>query len=142
MGTGGCGAQNKVLQLLEQLPQVVVIQLSWESVRAQVQAILAATGEQLDLSHLYLGFNPASSSYQLGALLCCGQDQLAGSCCAFLLDPSSGRWMTTGGGSLIPVGSWAAVMRRCEADRMQPSLLFYVAISHARLASDNLLHMS
>lgn len=134
MDTGGCGAQNKVLQLLAQLPQVVVCQLSWEAaqVQAQVQATLTAAGEQLNLSHLYVGLNPVSSSYQLAALLCCGQDQLAGSCYAFLLDPSSGRWMTTRTGSFIPVGSWAAMMRRCEVDRLQPSLLFYVAASNSR----------
>ncbi|KAL4853977.1 Inactive ubiquitin carboxyl-terminal hydrolase 53 [Chlorella vulgaris] len=134
VGSGGCGAQNKVLQLLAQLPQVVVCQLSWDAaqVQAQVQATLTAAGEQLNLSHLYLGLNPVSSSYQLAAVLCCGQDQLAGSCYAFLLDPSSGRWMSTRTGSLVPVGSWAAMMRRCEVDRMQPSLLFYVAASHSR----------
>ncbi|KAL4433793.1 hypothetical protein ABPG75_000234 [Micractinium tetrahymenae] len=135
-GAGGCGAQGKLLQLLERLPRVVALQLSWESQQqagADVRATLAAMGERLDLSHLYLGPHPSSSTYRLGAMLCYRPQPQGGTCCqAFLLDASSSRWLATPlgvGVGLESVGSWAAMLQKFAVERIQPSLLFYMALS-------------
>lgn len=115
---------------------MVALQLSWESPQqggVEVRATLEAAGEHLDLSQLYLGLHPASSNYRLCAMLCYrtrpgGSDS---ACQAFLLDGDTRHWLATSPASaaLGHIGGWAAVMQKCAAERIQPSLLFYMALA-------------
>lgn len=117
---------------------MVTLQLSWESQQqagGDVRATLAAAGERLDLSQLYLGPHLGSSTYRLGAMLCHRPQPGGGSSWsqALLLDASSGRWLATalgpGSAGFDVVGGWAALLQKCGAERIQPSLLFYMATS-------------
>ena len=130
---GGCGAPNKLLQLLERPPRVVAVQLSWESAAAGgagARATLAAAGERLDLSQLYLGLHPGAATYRLGAMLCHRPAAGGGTACqAFVLDGASGQWLGSapgGGAGVGVVGGWAALLHKCEAEAVQPALLFYM----------------
>lgn len=133
---GGCGAPNKLLQLLERPPRAAAVQLAWEAAApsgAEVRATLEAASERLDLSQLYIGLQPGASSYRLGAMLCFQPSEQAGAsngeCQALLLDAVNGQWLASSprDDRVTAVGTWAALLQKCEAERIQPSLLFYIA---------------
>jgi hypothetical protein len=46
---------------------------------------------------------------------------------ALVLVPEAGGWLTFDDTRVAAVGSWADVRRKCEAGRIQPSVLFYEA---------------
>lgn len=124
------------MQLLERPPRVVAVRLSWgtqQTTGTDARDTLAAAGESLDLSHLYLGQHFSTSTYRLGAMLCCRPQPQHGTCCqAFLFDAPSSRWLATSAGQgagLEAVGGWAALQQKVEAECIQPSLLFYMALS-------------
>lgn len=98
-----------------------------------MRATMAAAGERLDLSHLYLGPHPSSSMYRLGAMLCYTPQSQGGTCCqAFLFDTLSSCWLATPvdqNAELDAVGNWAALLQKVAMERIQPSLLFYMAHS-------------
>lgn len=133
---GGCGAPNKLLQLLERPPRAAAVQLAWEAAApsgAEVRATLEAAGEELDLSQLYIGLHPGASSYRLGAMLCCQPSEQTGAssgeCHALLLDTASGQWLASAprdDGKVTVVGTWAALLQKIETERIHPSLLFYL----------------
>ena len=80
---------------------------------------------QIDLGQLYDGV-PAGTMYRLRSLVCYyGRHYLA-----FVLLPElGGRWVMFDDSSAVAVGAWAEVRARCEAVRVQPSVLFYEAVA-------------
>ena len=46
---------------------------------------------------------------------------------ALVLVPEAGGWLTFDDTRVSLVGTWADVRRKCEAGRIQPSVLFYEA---------------
>jgi len=45
----------------------------------------------------------------------------------WVLGPEAGGWLRFDDTRVTRVGSWADVRRKCEAGRIQPSVLFYEA---------------
>ena len=124
---GGCGTHNSVKQLLEQRPRVFSLQLAWESAQespADIAATLRQVDEQLDLADVFLGLQPGTALYELRCMVCF----YAGSICTgFVRPPEMGQWAAFDATHASRVGGWADVVRKCEAGRIQPSLLFYTA---------------
>ena len=79
----------------------------------------------MDLAALYEGLLPGQHVYRLRSLVCHDGPQR---CVAFVLLPELQAWvMLEEGGRASRVGSWAELRRKCEAGRIQPSVLFYEA---------------
>lgn len=65
----------------------------------------------------------AGTRYRLASMVCYyGRHYFA-----FLLLPASGGWVMMDDAASTVVGGWPQVLHRCEAGRIQPSLLFYEA---------------
>lgn len=80
---------------------------------------------QIDLRQLYDGVPPgAAARYRLRAMACYHLRHY--SACVRLAE-LGGRWVAFDDASASAVGAWPEVRRRCEAGRMQPSVLFYEA---------------
>ncbi|GAB4821097.1 hypothetical protein N2152v2_008143 [Parachlorella kessleri] len=127
---GGCDARVPAVHVLERAPRVFTLQLAWGSQQEEagdIAATLAALDERVDLAALYEGLLPGQHVYRLRSLVChAGGPQRC--CCAFVLLPELGVWvLLEGGGKASRVGSWAELRRKCEAGRIQPSVLFYEA---------------
>lgn len=50
---------------------------------------------------------------------------------AFVKRRPGNQWELYDDSSIIPVGAWPAVCKRCEAGRIQPNLLFFEAAERA-----------
>ncbi len=78
---------------------------------------------QVDLSQLYGGV-PQRSLYRLKSMVCYYGRHYS----AFVHLPELGRWVTFDDTAASSVGPFSEVRRRCEAGRVQPSVLFYEAV--------------
>ena len=76
---------------------------------------------QVDLHAVYRGVNPGQHVYRLRSLVC----YYGAHYFAFVLLPELGAWVMFDDTRVSRVGSWADVRRKCEAGRIQPSVLFY-----------------
>ncbi|KAL4433789.1 hypothetical protein ABPG75_000230 [Micractinium tetrahymenae] len=120
----GCGAKNNVSCRLTSSPQVFAVQLAWESHREEPQSIaatLAAIDEKVDLADVYLGVQPGRMRYQLRSMVCYYGQHYS----ALVWADDLGAWLMFDDAAVSRVGGWEAVRRKCEAGRIQPSVLFY-----------------
>ena len=82
----------------------------------------AARCLQVDLCDFYAGV-PRNARYRLCSMVCYyGQHYQA-----LVLVPEAGGWLMFDDTRVSRVGAWADVRRKCEAGRIQPSVLFYEA---------------
>ncbi|KAL4433796.1 hypothetical protein ABPG75_000237 [Micractinium tetrahymenae] len=123
---GGCGRPCPVNHFLLRAPRVFTLQLAWEShseQSADIAATLAAIDEEVDLGEVYQGAEPGAHRYRLRSMVCYyGQHYQA-----LVLVPEAGGWLMFDDTRVARVGGWEAVRRKCEAGRIQPSMLFYEA---------------
>jgi len=78
---------------------------------------------QVDLGEVYQGVDRGVHRYALRSMVCYyGQHYQA-----LVLVPEAGGWLMFDDTRVTRVGSWADVRRKCEAGRIQPSVLFYEA---------------
>ncbi len=79
---------------------------------------------QVDLGEVYQGTERGLHCYRLRSMVCYyGQHYQA-----LVLVPEAGGWLMFDDTRVSRVGSWADVRRKCEAGRIQPSVLFYEAV--------------
>ena len=77
----------------------------------------------MDLGEGYQGVDRGVHRYALRSMVCYyGQHYQA-----LVLVPEAGGWLMFDDTRVTRVGSWADVRRKCEAGRIQPSVLFYEA---------------
>jgi hypothetical protein len=131
---GGCGHRNRVNRFLQAPPpRVFTLQLSWGTHAEDpedIGAALRAVQERLQLSDLYQAVDPGTAPYRLRAvaayygrhyqalvLLPVGGGADGGGRCWTMLDDARAS----------AVGGWEEVVRKCQAGRIQPSVLFYEA---------------
>ena len=80
---------------------------------------------QVDLGEVYQGAERGAHRYRLRSMVCYyGQHYQA-----LVLVPEAGGWLMFDDTRVTRVGAWADVRRKCEAGRIQPSVLFYEAVS-------------
>ena len=85
------------------------------------------TCPQVDLGEVYQGAERGAHRYRLSSMVCYyGQHYQA-----LVLVPDAGGWLMFDDMHVSRVGSWADVRRKCEAGRIQPSVLFYEAAGPA-----------
>ncbi len=72
---------------------------------------------------VYRGLHPGQYVYRLRSLV----GYYGAHYFAFVLLPELQAWVMFDDTRVSRVGSWADVRRKCEAGRIQPSLLFYEA---------------
>ena len=77
----------------------------------------------MDLGEVYQGVDCGLHRYTLRSMVCRNDQQYQ----ALVLAPETGSWVMFGDTGFTRVGSWADVRRKCEAARIQPSMLFYEA---------------
>ena len=83
---------------------------------------------QVDLRELFSGLDQEASAvanarYRLRSMVCYyGQHYLA-----FVFAEELAAWLMFDDASVCCVGAWPDVRRKCEAGRIQPSVLFYQA---------------
>ncbi|KAL4433799.1 hypothetical protein ABPG75_000240 [Micractinium tetrahymenae] len=122
----GCGRPCPVNSFLLRAPRVFTLQLAWESHSehpGDIAATLAAIDEEVDLGEVYQGAKPGAHRYRLRSMVCYyGQHYQA-----LVLVPEAGGWLMFDDTRVARVGGWEAVRRKCEAGRIQPSVLFYEA---------------
>ncbi|GAB4821090.1 hypothetical protein N2152v2_008136 [Parachlorella kessleri] len=121
---GGCNTLLPVVHALLGAPHVFTLQLAWESHREEahnIAATMAAVDERVDLHAVYRGVNPGQHVYRLRSLVC----YYGAHYFAFVLLPELGAWVMFDDTRVSRVGAWADVRRKCEAGRIQPSVLFY-----------------
>ena len=76
---------------------------------------------QVDLGEVYQGADRGAHRYRLCSMVCYyGQHYQA-----LVLAPQAGGWLMFDDTRVSRVGGWADVRRKCEAGRIQPSVLFY-----------------
>ncbi|PSC67694.1 Inactive ubiquitin carboxyl-terminal hydrolase 54 isoform A [Micractinium conductrix] len=123
----GCGTKNSVVYSLGRLPRVFTLQLGWASQReepAAIAATLRAVDEQVNLGEFYQGEGLGQRRYALRAMVCYyGAHYLA-----FVWAKDLGAWLVCDDATASRVGTWVDVRRKCEAGRIQPSVLFYEAV--------------
>jgi hypothetical protein len=127
---GGCGRPNGVQRFLNGAPpRVFALQLAWESHAEPPEAIaaaLAALREGVDLAEVYLsaGDRGASTRYRLRSMVAYyGQHYQA----LVRARGGAGGWALVDDARASAVGDWAAVVAKCRAGRIQPSVLFFEA---------------
>ena len=87
---------------------------------------------QIDLRNVYRGVPPDTPPYRLRSMVAYyGQHYMA----LVRLPELGGRWAMFDDSSVTAVGGWAEVRQRCEAGRVQPSVLFYEATEAATQAA-------
>lgn len=79
---------------------------------------------QLDLAEVYSGVRRGMRHYVLRSVFCCCGNQYS----AFVRTTELGPWLLVDSTSVSRVGSWPDVLRQCNTDRRQPSMLFYEAV--------------
>ena len=83
---------------------------------------------QVDLGEVYAGVALGSRLYRLRSIVCYyGQHYTA-----FVWADDLGAWLMFDDAAVSRVGGWAEVRRKCEAGRIQPSVLFYEALLRGR----------
>ncbi len=127
---GGCGRPSGVQRFLSGAPpRVFALQLAWESHAEPPEAIaatLAALREGVDLAEVYLsaGDRGAATRYRLRSMVAYyGQHYQA----LVLARGGAGGWALVDDACASAVGDWAAVVAKCRAGRIQPSVLFFEA---------------
>ncbi|PRW57916.1 ubiquitin carboxyl-terminal hydrolase [Chlorella sorokiniana] len=124
----GCGALNSVNHFLQGAPRVFTLQVAWETHapdQDMVAGTLAALDATVDLGEVYQGVERGLHRYALRSMVCYyGQHYQA-----LVLVPEAGGWLMFDDTRVTRVGSWADVRRKCEAGRIQPSVLFYEAVA-------------
>jgi hypothetical protein len=133
---GGCGVWNPVSHTLRGLPpRVFTLQLAWESQAEEPEAIagtMRAVRERVDLADVYGGVAPGRARYRLRCMVAYyGQHYQA-----LVLAPETGRWALVDDARATAVGAWADVVRKCQAGRIQPSVLFFEAEGEGEGASE------
>eukprot|EP00887_Chlorella_sp_A99_P005124 scaffold25.g5124.t1 len=118
---GGCGMANSVKQLLEWPPRVASLQLAWQSPREAPADIAATLRQASDCTRTCA--RAGAARYRLRAMV----GVYGGAATGFALDPESRRWVAFDSRAAAAVGAWADVLRKCEAGRIQPCVLFYTA---------------
>ena len=135
---GGCNRLYGVTHVLEAAPQVFTLQLAWESQQeagADVAATLAAVDEVVDLAALYQGLPPGAHRYRLRSMVAyygahyqafvrVGEEGGGGGPAAH----ARSSWVLFDDAHVAAVGPWPDLLRRCEAGRIQPSVLFYLQV--------------
>ena len=124
---GGCGAANAIAHALRgQPPRVFSLQLAWEGQQVpptDIAATLRQVQEGLDLAALYGGLDPGAHHYRLRSMVAYYGAHYQ----AFVFMPDLQRWVLLDDAAVSSVGGWGDVVRKCEAGRIQPSVLFYEA---------------
>ncbi len=81
---------------------------------------------QVDVGEVYSGLPRGQHRYALRSMVCYYGAHYE----ALVLVPEAGGacWLKFDDKSVSRVGDWQAVRRKCEAGRIQPSVLFYEAL--------------
>ena len=80
---------------------------------------------QVNLADFYEGVPPGTPHYVLRSVVCYYGAHYS----AFVWAADSRAWLLFDDTRVSRVGSWADVRRKCEAGRIQPSVLFYEAVA-------------
>ena len=73
---------------------------------------------------VFLGIGAGVHLYQLRSMVCYYGEHYQ----ALILLPATQRWVLFDDAHVNPVGTWADVRRKCQAGRIQPSMLFFVKV--------------
>eukprot|EP00887_Chlorella_sp_A99_P005120 scaffold25.g5120.t1 len=124
---GGCGALNPITHVLQgEPPRMFTVQLAWETNQvapADIAATMQQVQEALDVGELYRGVEPGAHTYRLRAMAC----YYGAHYMAFVFAPDLGQWLLFDDAAVSRIGAWPDVVRKCEAGRIQPCVLFYAA---------------
>lgn len=124
---GGCERAIQPIKTIERTPNVFCVQLAWEADVAaeEIAGTMAAVEEVVRLEDVYAGSNflPTHGAvYRLGAMVCYyGQHYHA-----FIFKPDANQWLLFDDATVLTIGGWGEVVRRCAAGRIQPAVLFYM----------------
>eukprot|EP00887_Chlorella_sp_A99_P005123 scaffold25.g5123.t1 len=128
---GGCGAPNPITHVLQgEPPRVFSLQLAWESNQvapADIAATMQQVQEALDVGELYCGVEPGAHTYRLRAMAC----YYGAHYMAFVFTPDLAQWLLFDDAAVSRIGAWPDVVRKCEAGRIQPCVLFFEAVEAA-----------
>ena len=78
---------------------------------------------QVDLGEVYQGVERGAHRYRLRSMVCYYGQHYS----AFVWAEDLAAWLMFDDTRVRRVGAWADVRRKCEAGRIQPSVLFYEA---------------
>jgi len=73
---------------------------------------------------VFLGVGVGLHRYRLRCMVCYYGEHYQ----ALILLPATQRWVLFDDAHVSPVGSWTDVRRKCQAGRIQPSMLFFESI--------------
>ncbi len=76
---------------------------------------------------VFLGVGSGVHCYRLRSMVCYYGEHYQ----ALILLPATQRWVLFDDAYVSPVGSWVDVRRKCQAGRIQPSMLFFEHIERA-----------
>ena len=146
---GGCGRLQSVTRTLHRCPGVFAMQLAWggDEGGEEIAGCLSRVTEHLDAADVYsevrpdaAGGNggaggaaaaPSSTAFRLSSMVCYyGQHYMA-----LVKDRRLGQWVLFDDASASAVGDWAAVVRKCAAGRILPSVLLFTAYDPATAAA-------
>jgi len=133
---GGCGMEQTPLRVLEESPQIVALQLSWDMdvQGSDIGATLGAVQEILHLPALYPAVDPGvkNRTFRLQSMVAYyGQHYMA-----LVYNHEVSAWLLFDDASISQVGQWADVVKKCQAGRIQPSVLFYLEDATAAKGGD------
>ena len=122
--------------MLEESPQIVALQLSWDMdvQGSDIGATLGAVQEILHLPALYPAVDPGvkNRTFRLQSMVAYyGQHYMA-----LVYNHEVGAWLLFDDASISQVGQWADVVKKCQAGRIQPSVLFYLEDATAAKGGD------
>ncbi|KAL4433818.1 hypothetical protein ABPG75_000259 [Micractinium tetrahymenae] len=124
---GGCGSKQPVSHCLLRAPDVFTLQLAWRShseAPEDIGAALRALEGTLALGEVYEGETALGRRYRLRSLV----GYYGAHYSAFVALPElGGEFALFDDNQVSRAGGWGAVVRKCEAGRIQPSVLFYEA---------------
>lgn len=126
----GCGAWNPVNHFLDvnHPPAVFTLQLAWESHAEEsfdIAGSLSTLTEHVDLADVYKAVEKGALQYRLRALVAYyGQHYQA-----FVRPPGCphgpNHWVMVDDARAVDVGDWNKVVAKCQAGKIQPSVLFF-----------------
>ncbi|KAL4433821.1 hypothetical protein ABPG75_000262 [Micractinium tetrahymenae] len=127
MDLGGCGSKQPVVHRLVHAPHVFSLQLTWPShdeAPEDIGSTLRALEGTLALGEVYEGEAALGRRYRLRSLV----GYYGAHYSAFVALPElGGEFALFDDTQVSRAGGWEAVVRKCEAGRIQPSVLFYEA---------------
>ncbi len=124
---GGCNTLTPVTKALSNVPDVFTLLLAWEQdvSSEEIAGTMDYIDEVLKPQEVFTNGNCPheieSMTFALHGMFCYyGQHYFA-----FIYRPEEKAWVMFDDATVAPVGPWTAVVAKCRAGRIQPSVLFY-----------------